>query len=155
MQERWQKYSNCCPYWHILSLKDIGFTDLIPEPFHTFEENAAAKARAVFNFCHKPVLADDSGLCVPSLQNEPGVDSAHYAGPQRSDADNTAKLLHELAGKPREAYYVALLFYINAAGKEVFFRGTCDGQIAPQPQGEGGFGYDPVFIPAGFYKHIR
>ena len=74
----------------LLSLMDIGFMDDILEPFHTFEENAAAKARTIYRFCGKNVFSDDSGLCVNSLNGEPGVNSAHFSG-ERDDEKKSAK----------------------------------------------------------------
>src|SRR5579871_6216391 len=81
----------------LLSLKDIGFTDDIPEPYHTFEENALAKASAIYKFCGENVFADDSGICVAALNGAPGVDSAHYSG-VRDDEKNLRKVLNELSG---------------------------------------------------------
>ena len=89
----------------LLSLKDIGFTGDIPEPYHSFEENALAKASTIHKFSGKNVFADDSGLCVHALHDAPGVDSAHYCG-ARDDEKNLQKVLDELgetttlAGKP-------------------------------------------------------
>ena len=142
------------PGWRVLSLDDIGFIDEIPEPFHTFEENAATKAKTIFDFCGKPVISDDSGICVPALNGAPGVDSAHYAGLQRSNDANNQKLLEAIAGKNRAAYYVAVICYIDATGGQHLMRDTCEGTIAAEPAGIGGFGYDPIFIPTGYEKTL-
>ncbi len=133
----------------LLSLKDIGFTDEIAEPFHSFEENALAKASAIYEFCGKNVFADDSGLCVNSLHGAPGVDSAHYSG-TRDDEQNLQKVLHELKGSAdRSAFYKAVICLLWD-GEVYYFEGVCEGRIIEEKRGEGGFGYDPVFIPDGY-----
>ena len=135
----------------LLSLKDIGFNKDIPEPFHTFEENAHAKALAIYDFCGKNVFADDSGICIEALNNEPGVDSAHYSG-TRDDERNLQKVLDELRGKTdRSAYYKAVICLIWQ-GETYYFDGICQGSITAQKKGTGGFGYDPIFIPNGYDK---
>ena len=134
----------------LLSLKDIGFDQEIAEPYFTFEENAATKAKTIFDFCGKNVLADDSGICVATLNNDPGVFSARYAGEHATDQENLDKLLHNLEGRTeRRAFYKAVL-YLIMNGKEYYFEGTCHGHIAEAPQGDKGFGYDPIFIPNGY-----
>ena len=133
----------------VLSLKDIGFYTEIPEPYHTFEENALAKAKAVYEFANKACFADDSGLCIQVLGGAPGVDSAHYAG-SRNDEDNVQKVLAQLQGnEERRAYYKAVICLIWD-GATYYFDGYCHGQITKQKSGNGGFGYDPIFIPEGF-----
>ena len=133
----------------VLSLRDIGFTDEIPEPYHTFEENALAKASTVYRFSGKHILADDSGICVPALNGAPGVDSAHYSG-ERDDEKNLQQLLKALTGTTdRSAYYKAVLCLIWD-GEVYYFEGICNGRIIEQKSGDGGFGYDPVFIPNGY-----
>ena len=131
------------------SLKDIGFTSEIPEPYHTFEENALAKASTIHQSCGKNVFADDSGLCVSALREAPGVDSAHFSG-ERDDEKNLQKVLKELAGsKDRTAFYKAVICLIW--DEEVYyFDGICEGVIIDEKRGEGGFGYDPIFIPDGY-----
>jgi XTP/dITP diphosphohydrolase len=133
----------------LLSLADIGFTADIPEPYHTFEENALAKASAIFKFSGKNVFADDSGLCVNALKGAPGVDSAHYSG-MRDDEKNLQKLLDSLAGTAdRNAYYKAVICLVW--NEEVYyFEGICEGRIIKEKRGNAGFGYDPVFIPDGY-----
>jgi XTP/dITP diphosphohydrolase len=133
----------------LLSLADIGFTAGIDEPFHTFEENALAKASAIYQFCGKNVFADDSGLCVNALQGAPGVDSAHYSG-TRDDEQNLQKVLHELEGADdRSAFYKAVICLIWD-GEVYYFEGICEGEIIKEKKGQGGFGYDPIFMPTGF-----
>ena len=137
------------PELQVLSLADIGFHDEIEEPYDSFEENAHVKAATVHRFSGKNVLADDSGLCVAALQGGPGVHSARYAGTPQNEQRNLQRLMKELeAVEDRRAWYKAVICLIWE-GKEYFFEGICQGAIAPAPQGSGGFGYDPVFIPEG------
>ena len=133
----------------VLSLQDIGFTADIPEPYHTFEENALAKASANHEFSGKNVFADDSGICLNALNGLPGVDSAHYSG-ERDDEKNLQKVLSDLATHDdRTAYYKAVLCLIW--NDEVYyFEGICNGRITDRKVGEGGFGYDSIFIPDGY-----
>lgn len=135
----------------LLSLSDIGFTDEIAEPFHTFEENALAKAGTIYKFCGKNVFADDSGICANVLNGAPGVDSAHYSGTRDDDA-NLRKLLADLQYKDdRSGYYKAVMCLIWD-DETYFFEGICEGTIIEKPIGEGGFGYDPIFVPNGYDK---
>jgi len=133
----------------LLSLKDIGFTSEIPEPYHTFEENAMAKASAIYEFSGKNIFADDSGICVNALGGAPGVDSAHYSG-ERDDEKNLQKVLTELKDKPdKSAFYKAVICLIWD-GEVYYFEGICEGTLIDEKRGEGGFGYDPIFIPDGY-----
>ncbi len=135
----------------LLSLKDIGFSQDIPEPFHTFEENALAKASAIYQFSGKNVFADDSGLCVNALHGAPGVDSAHYSG-ERDDEKNLQKVLQGLTGaEDRSAFYKAVICLVWD-GEVYYFEGICEGEIITGKRGDSGFGYDPIFIPAGYDK---
>ncbi|MFI5195462.1 MAG: RdgB/HAM1 family non-canonical purine NTP pyrophosphatase [Chitinophagales bacterium] len=135
----------------LLSLGDIDFTAEIPEPYHTFEENALAKASAIHKYCGKNVFADDSGLCVNALHGAPGVDSAHYSG-ERDDEQNLQKVLTELNGvADRSAFYKAVICLIWD-GEVYYFEGICNGVIIEEKRGQGGFGYDPIFIPDGYDK---
>jgi XTP/dITP diphosphohydrolase len=133
----------------LLSLNDIGFTDEIPEPYHTFEENALAKASVMHKFSAKNVFADDSGLCVNALHGAPGVDSAHFSG-ARDDEKNLQKVLQELNGSAdKSAFYKAVICLIWK-DEVYYFDGICEGEIIKEKRGSGGFGYDPVFIPKGY-----
>jgi len=133
----------------LLSLSDIGFSDDIPEPHHTFEENALAKASAIYSFCGKNVFADDSGICVNALNGQPGVDSAHYSG-SRDDEQNLQMILTSLTGhEDRSAYYKAVMCLIWD-GEVYYFEGVCEGDIIHEKRGYGGFGYDPIFMPNGY-----
>ncbi len=135
-----------------VSLSEAGLADL-PEPEETgatFVENAVIKAGAVW--VHRPgsaVIADDSGLCVDALDGRPGVYSARYA----PNNERCGKLLAELAGhpdRPRTARFVCCVCAMLPDGRVLNAEGRCEGTIARQARGEGGFGFDPVFIPAGY-----
>lgn len=134
----------------LLSLKDMGFDQEIPEPFHTFEENALTKAQTIYQFCEKNVFADDSGICANALNGEPGVFSARFAGLPSDDEKNLQKLLAELKHKDdHSAYYKAVICLIWN-GEPYFFEGVCNGTIIEEKRGDGGFGYDPIFVPDGY-----
>lgn len=135
----------------LLSLSDIGFTADIAEPYHTFEENAFAKASAIHQFSGLNVFADDSGICVNALKGMPGVDSAHYSG-TRDDEANLQKVLVNLEmSTDRSAYYKAVICLIWN-GQTYYFDGICEGTIIKEKRGSGGFGYDPIFVPSGYMQ---
>ena len=137
----------------LLSLADFPRLPEIPEEGATFAENAAAKATAVARLTGHPALADDSGLMVDALDGAPGVFSARYAQDRTAprpptDADNWGKLLDELKNVPqgeRGARFVCELALATPGGRLLTARGECAGVIAFEPQGDTGFGYDPVF----------
>ncbi len=134
----------------LLSLKDINCIEEIAETGKTFQENALIKARYVFEKHRYNCFGDDSGLEVEALNNEPGVYSARYAGEPKNDANNTQKLLNELASKTNRSACFKTVIALVIKGKERFFEGEIKGKITSQPIGNGGFGYDPVFIPNGY-----
>lgn len=119
----------------------------------TFEENARIKAKSLKAVVSDGwVIADDSGLEVNGLNNLPGIHSARYAGEKASDAENTAKLLKMMqirCGNQREARFVCKVVAYSPEGEEFVFSGTLSGEIAKSQSGSKGFGYDPVFVPAG------
>jgi XTP/dITP diphosphohydrolase len=144
----------------LVSLADVGVHDEVVETGETFEANARLKARAYARLTGLPTLADDSGLEVEALDGGPGVRTRRYAGPDATDEENNAKLLDALAGLPAErrgARYVCVLSLVLPGGAgprggppvAAETRGTCRGRIAIGPRGTGGFGYDPIFEPAG------
>jgi len=136
----------------ILTLKQAGIDIDIPEPHDTLEANASEKSRTIHRITEKNCFSEDTGLEVEALNGEPGVKSARYAGDHKDFQHNIDKLLDNLAGQPnRKAQFRAVLSLI-LDGKEYFFEGICPGQITHAMQGEGGFGYDPVFIPDGSGK---
>jgi XTP/dITP diphosphohydrolase len=121
--------------------------ELPPEDGETFAANALGKARAAAAATGRVAIADDSGIEAAALGGRPGVYSARYAGADASDAENLAKLLREApAGSPL-AYVCALAYVDPAGGEERLFEGRCTGTLATAPRGEGGFGYDPAFLP--------
>ena len=135
----------------LLSLKDIGFTREIPEPFHTFRENAFTKADTIYRAVGKSVFADDSGICVGHLNGAPGVNSAHYSG-KRDDEANLQLLLQQMEGViNRTAWYTAIICLIWD-GDTHYFEGKCEGTLLEEKRGNGGFGYDPIFVPDGYDK---
>jgi XTP/dITP diphosphohydrolase len=119
---------------------------LPPETGETFEENAFGKARAAAAATGLPAIADDSGIEAAALGGRPGVRSARFAGEDASDADNLAKLLRE-APAGSALTYVCALAYVEPGGAEHVVVGRCTGTLAELPRGDGGFGYDPVFVP--------
>jgi XTP/dITP diphosphohydrolase len=120
----------------------------------TFVENALIKARHAARATGMPALADDSGICVDALGGAPGLYAARYAGKHGDSEANNAKLLHELAGVPmekRSAYFIAVLVVLRHADDPapLIAEGRWHGRILEAPRGKGGFGYDPLFLPAG------
>ena len=120
----------------------------------TFAGNARKKAAALKTVLGSDawVLADDSGVCVDALDGAPGVESAYYAGPQHDSAANLWKLTEVMRTVPadrRAARFVCVLVLLGPAGLEQSFEGRCEGALALEPVGGTGFGYDPLFIPAG------
>jgi XTP/dITP diphosphohydrolase len=121
----------------------------------TFYDNASLKALAAAKYSGKIALADDSGLEVPSLDNRPGIMSARYSGENASDAENVDKLLNEMKGlevEKRLARFVCVAVLASEEGVVASARGECVGKITFKPEGENGFGYDPVFQPLGYKK---
>ncbi len=138
----------------LVSLDDVPPYPEAPETAATFEGNALAKARDGYAATGLPCVADDSGLTVAALNGMPGVLSARWSGSHGDDAANTALLLAQLRDVPDErrgAAFVSAcaLVWGNGAEHEVVVRGEWAGSIAAEPHGDGGFGYDPVFVPAG------
>ncbi|OBA77392.1 non-canonical purine NTP pyrophosphatase, RdgB/HAM1 family [Mycobacterium sp. 1554424.7] len=135
----------------LVSLDDVAPFDEAPETGATFEDNALAKARDGFAATGLACVADDSGLEVAALNGMPGVLSARWSGNHGDDAANTALLLAQLRDVPDErrgAAFVSACALVSTAG-EVVVRGEWPGSIAQAPRGDGGFGYDPVFLPEG------
>lgn len=135
---------------NVISMRDAGIIVDIPEPFDTFRENAFAKASYIKNETGQNCMAEDSGLIVPALNGEPGVFSARYAGEPSNDERNNQKLLKEIADiSNKSAYYYSIICLL--LNDEVhYFDGKCEGSITLSPRGDGGFGYDPLFIPSGY-----
>jgi XTP/dITP diphosphohydrolase len=124
----------------------------LPEPEETgatFEDNAALKASAAAEASRLPALADDSGLVVPALGGAPGIYSARWAGPERDFQLAMARVERELAERDRGAHFVAVLALAWPGGEMHLFRGEVYGRLVFPPRGDRGFGYDPIFVPAG------
>ncbi|MDT5316605.1 MAG: XTP/dITP diphosphohydrolase [Mycobacterium sp.] len=135
----------------LLSLDDVAPFDEAPETGATFEENALGKARDAYVASGLPAVADDSGLAVAALNGMPGVLSARWAGSHGDDAANLQLLLGQLGDVPdarRGAAFVSACALVSPAGETVV-RGEWTGSIARAPRGDGGFGYDPIFVPQG------
>ena len=131
----------------VLPLPDS--VELPPETGDTFAENALGKARAAAEQTGMPAIADDSGIEASALAGRPGVRSARYAGQNATDEDNLNKLLEEVPDEgDRRVTYVCALAYVDGDEEHVF-EGRCEGTLAHEPRGTGGFGYDPVFVPDG------
>jgi len=124
----------------------------VEETADTLEGNARLKAQAVVAATGQPAVADDTGLEVDALGGRPGIYTARFAGPAATYADNVTKLLEELAGVPpdrRTARFRTVAVALFPDGMEIVAEGWVEGTITDEPSGEGGFGYDPVFAPAG------
>ncbi|NTW29168.1 MAG: RdgB/HAM1 family non-canonical purine NTP pyrophosphatase [Coriobacteriia bacterium] len=143
--------------WRFVSADEL--SDEWPSPDETgttFEDNARIKARAAFERFGMPALADDSGLEVDALGGEPGVYSSRYAGECAADAKNNARLLLALKEVPaaeRSARFRCTMVLVEDDGSEVVANGTCEGKIGFQLRGDGGFGYDPLFLPDAIPGH--
>lgn len=133
----------------VKDLAAIGCHVDIPENENTLEGNALAKARYVKKHYGLDCFADDTGLLVDALNGAPGVYSARYAGPEKNDAQNIAKLLHELANNTNRKAHFKTVIALILDGKEYLFTGIANGQITTSRYGENGFGYDPIFKPTG------
>jgi XTP/dITP diphosphohydrolase len=120
---------------------------LPPETGETFAENAVLKARTAASATGSPALGEDSGIVVAALGGDPGIRSARYAGEDATDQENLGKLIAAMTGiDDRSAAYVCALAYAEPNGHERLFEARCEGRIAHAPAGEGGFGYDPIFV---------
>jgi len=135
----------------ILSLKDIGCFEDIPETSNTIAGNALQKAEYVFKNYHYNCFADDTGLEVAALNGAPGIFSARYAGPEKNSEKNMQKLLTELETKSnRSAQFKTVIALVGITTDSMLFEGICKGQITTNKKGAQGFGYDPIFKPEGF-----
>ena len=140
----------------IISRDEAGVPPVeIVEDGETFEENSFKKADEIMKLCGKITLADDSGLMVDYLGGAPGVYSARFAGEDGNDEKNNDKLLKLLDGVPakeRTAKFVSVITMVYPDGTVLSARGECPGRIITVPTGDGGFGYDPLFVPEGYDK---
>lgn len=137
--------------FEVKSIKELGVIDDIPETSGTIAGNSHQKATYIFDRFNVPVFADDTGLEVYALNGAPGVHSARYAGEQKNNDDNINLLLRNLEDKEnRSARFLTVITYIDSEGVSHQFEGTVEGEIVDSRTGKEGFGYDPVFRPAGF-----
>ena len=138
------------PHFEIVSLKELGVTEDIPETGDTLEENALIKARYLYEKFNLNCFADDTGLEIEALDNEPGVFSARYAGEEKSAESNMAKVLEKLEGKTNRKARFRTAIALIADGKETVIEGVVNGEILTKKTGTEGFGYDPIFKANGF-----
>lgn len=138
--------------FRILTMKDAGVDEEIPEPFHTLEENSKHKARFLAERLQQDCFAEDTGLEVEALNGEPGVRSARYAGEGKDFNANIDKLLLNLSGETNRKARFRTVFSLILDGTLYQFEGICNGTILENKAGTGGFGYDPVFLPDGSDK---
>ena len=132
------------PHIQILSLKDIKCFDELPEERDTLEGNAQQKAEYIYDKFKVPCFSDDTGLLVNALNNEPGVYSARYAGPERDSEKNMDLVLKNLSEtKERDAYFKTVICFFNQEGPQLF-EGIVEGDILTERNGTDGFGYDPI-----------
>lgn len=144
----------------VVSLKDVGFVQEIEETGTTLEENSLLKANAVWEWLDKNrllssvdgVFADDTGLEIAALGGAPGVRTARWAGDEACDMNNRQKALRELMGKEDRSARFRTVVSLIVQGKTQQVEGVVNGRIALQEEGNGGFGYDPVFVPEGYEK---
>ncbi len=139
--------------YRILTIRDLDEPIDIVEDGDSFAANAAIKATTLAKITGKPTIGDDSGICVDALDGAPGIFSARYAGPGKTDRDRIDKLLAELAERPdapRTAHFTCHICLAGPDGVIATFEEHCHGTIATEPRGEEGFGYDPVFLPDEF-----
>lgn len=136
--------------YELITLKDAGVHEELPETSSTIEGNAIQKARRVFELTGCECIADDSGLEVEALDGQPGVHSAYFAGEPRNDNRNIIFLLDQMEGVVNRAACFRTVIALVRKEEVLTFEGTVEGTIANRLVGHGGFGYDPVFIPKGY-----
>ncbi len=136
----------------LVTMKEAGIDMDIPEPHPTLEANATEKSTVIYRLTGSNCFSEDTGLEVFSLNGEPGVKSARYAGEDKSFEANIDKLLSKLANNTDRTARFRTVISLLIDGKEVQFEGICTGKILQQRSGKKGFGYDPVFIPDGAVK---
>lgn len=134
-----------------VSLKEMGIICDAEETGTTFAENARIKAQAVYDLCHIPTVADDSGICVDALNGEPGVYSARYGGDGYDDAGRMYLLLENMENQEnRAAHFTSAICCVMDKETLLETEGYIFGQLTREPRGTNGFGYDPIFLPDGY-----
>lgn len=134
----------------VKTLKDIGFDEEIIENGSTLEENARIKAETIFKKFNIPSIGEDTGLEVFALDYKPGVHTARYAGLEKDPDKNMTKILHELKNKNNRKARFRTCIVLKTKNSEMLFEGIVEGEISTTKKGQGGFGYDPIFIPEGY-----
>jgi len=140
------------PSIDVITLKEAGIDIDIPEPFGTLEENAREKSEIIYKLTKTNCFAEDTGLEVKVLNNEPGVKSARYAGEERNFDMNVTKLLDKLKNNTDRVARFRTVICVTLNGKHNIFDGECKGDIITERRGNGGFGYDCIFVPEGASK---
>ncbi len=133
----------------LLTMKEAGLYQDIPEPHDTLEENAREKSTVIYKLTQTNCFSEDSGLEVQALNGEPGVRSARYAGEEKSDEKNIELVLQKMANQSNRKAQFRTIISLLIGGQEFQFEGICEGQILLEKRGTGGFGYDPIFVPDG------
>lgn len=151
-QHKLQEVQAMLTNFEIVSLADIHCFGEIPETADTLEGNAILKANFITEQYGLDCFADDTGLEVEALNNEPGVYSARYAGENNNAEANMNKLLNNLKNNPNRRAQFKTAIALNIRGKQFIFEGVCKGTILTEKRGESGFGYDPIFMPDGFNR---
>ena len=138
--------------YNVISLKEAGIDIDIPEPHNTLEANASEKSKTIYKLTNQNCFSEDTGLETESLNGEPGVKSARYAGEDGNAAANIQKLLVSLQGKHNRKARFRTVISLIINGHEHLFEGICQGNIIEGQKGEHGFGYDSIFVPEGSEK---
>ena len=140
----------------LISRDQAGVPDIeIEETGTTFEENSLIKAEEIMKLCGKPTIADDSGLEVDCIDKAPGVYSSRFAGRDGDDEANNRKLIEMVSEFPpeeRTARFVSVITMVFPDGEKLIARGTVEGHVVTEERGDGGFGYDPLFVPEGYTR---
>jgi XTP/dITP diphosphohydrolase len=134
----------------LISLDDLDLNEEIPETSDTIAGNAIQKVEYLKMRTDYPIFADDTGLLVNALDGEPGVHSARYAGEQRDNRANMQMVLNKLEGKEDRSARFVTVIALDINGTQTIFEGVCEGSIIKHPEGDQGFGYDPIFLPDGY-----
>lgn len=135
--------------FNVISQSQAGYDIEVEETGKTFEENAILKAEAIYKISNMPVIAEDSGLEIDSLNGEPGVYTGRYAGPNATSQDKiekVLKLMKDVEENKRTARFKCVICYIDKKGEKHIFEGSCEGKITYEPCGTAGFDYDPIFL---------
>ena len=138
--------------YHLLSLEDLNFRDEIQETEDTIEGNALLKANHIYKKFEINCFSDDTGLFIDSLDGQPGVKSARFAGDNSNSEDNISLVLKKLNGKENRNAVFRTVICLIFNGEINYFHGEVKGKITEEKTGDKGFGYDPIFIPQGFNK---